>query len=65
MFYQELTLLPDAETNINHLWSKVYKQVHLALASQMPEGKKGKIGVSFPQYKDVFDTGVGCKLRLF
>lgn len=65
MFYQELTLLPDAATNINHLWSKVFKQVHLALASQMPEGKKGRIGVSFPQYKDVFDTGLGCKLRLF
>ena len=65
MFYQELTLLPDATININHLWSKVYTQIHLALASQMTDGAKGRIGVSFPQYETGKDRTLGSKLRLF
>lgn len=65
MFYQELTLLPDVTININHLWSKVYTQIHLALASQMPDGAKGSIGVSFPQYEAGKDMTLGSKLRLF
>ncbi len=65
MVYQELTLLPDATINLNHLWSKVYTQIHLALASQMADGAKGSIGVSFPQYETGKDMTLGNKLRLF
>ena len=65
MYYQELTLLPAVGTNIYHLWGRVYKQLHLALASQMPEQGKGRIGVSFPQYEASIRNRLGCKLRLF
>ena len=64
-FYQELTLLPDAEITENHIWSKVYQQLHLALVTQMNGGVKGQIGVSFPQYNDSSKNGLGSKLRLF
>ena len=58
-FYQELTLLPDAEITENHIWSKVYQQLHLALVTQMNGGAKGQIGVSFPQYNDSSKNGLG------
>ncbi len=64
-FYQELTLLPDAEINENHIWSKLYQQLHLALATQMEDGSKGHIGVSFPQYEDGRKVRLGSKLRIF
>lgn len=64
-YYQELTLLPDAEISENHIWSKLYQQLHLALATQMTDNEKGKIGVSFPQYEDSEKTRLGCKMRLF
>ena len=31
-FYQEITLIPDAEISPYFLWSKVYTQLHIALA---------------------------------
>ena len=64
-YYQELTLLPDAEINENHIWSRFYQQLHLALATQMEYDEKGKIGVSFPQYEDGRKPRLGCKIRLF
>lgn len=64
-YYQELTLLPDAEISENHIWSKLYQQLHLALATQMTDNEKGKIGVSFPQYEDSEKPRLGCKMRLF
>jgi len=64
-YYQELTLLPDAEINENHIWSRFYQQLHLALATQMEHDEKGKIGVSFPQYEDGRKPRLGCKIRLF
>jgi CRISPR-associated endonuclease Csy4 len=64
-YYQELTLLPDAEISENHIWSKLYQQLHLALATQMTENEKGKVGVSFPQYEDSEKPRLGCKMRLF
>ena len=64
-FYQELTLLPDAEISENHIWSKLYQQLHLALATQMDDGGKGSIGVSFPQYEDGRKVRLGRKVRVF
>lgn len=64
-FYQELTLLPDAEINVYHIWSKLYQQLHLALVTQMGEESKGQLGVSFPQYDDSRKPQLGSKLRLF
>lgn len=64
-YYQELTLLPDAEITENHIWSKLYQQLHLALASQMDGEAKGRVGVSFPQYEDGDKVRLGSKLRLW
>ena len=65
MFYQELTILPDAEMSVNHIWERLYKQLHIALASQMDDNNKGKIGVSFPKYENGKIKRLGDKLRVF
>ncbi|WP_302441878.1 type I-F CRISPR-associated endoribonuclease Cas6/Csy4 [Colibacter massiliensis] len=61
-YYQEVTLLPDAEIPVHFLWTKVFTQLHIAFAD-----RKNKIGcmdfaVSFPEYAEV---GPGSKLRIF
>ena len=67
-YYLELKFLPDDEISINFLWSKIYKQLHLALAGLKDESSKVKIGFSFPDYR--FDPQkekgfIGEKLRIF
>lgn len=67
-YYLELKFLPDDEISINFLWSKIYKQLHLALAGFKDENSKVKIGFSFPGYR--FDPKkkkgfIGEKLRIF
>lgn len=64
-YYQEITLLPDAEVTENHIWEKVYQQLHLAIADSMQEGEKGKIGVSFPDYTVDEAVKLGSRLRVF
>ena len=64
-YYQELTILPDAEVSENQIWSKVYHQLHIALADQMDNGAKGRIGVSIPGYTNERDIKLGNKLRIF
>ena len=48
--YQEITLLPAIEVNLGFLWTKVYQQLHLALAEHKTNNNKSTVGVSFPQY---------------
>ncbi len=63
-YYQDITLIPDAETHIGFIWHKVFQQIHIALAdNKLPDGSSA-IAVSFPEYKK---TGfpLGGKLRLF
>lgn len=67
-FYQELTLLPDADIDPHFLWSKVYLQVHLALVEMQQEDKKSHIGVSFPDYwqnTEKQKRALGKRLRVF
>lgn len=33
-YYQEITLIPDAEIPPDFLWTKVYAQIHLAFADR-------------------------------
>ncbi|MDO9178036.1 MAG: type I-F CRISPR-associated endoribonuclease Cas6/Csy4 [Agitococcus sp.] len=66
-YYQELTLIAQAEVSLYFIWSKVYTQLHLALVA-MPT--QGNVGVSFPEYVYKEDDGkafgfLGSKLRLF
>lgn len=63
-YYVEITLLPDAELNVYHLWERVYQQVHLALVEQKSANNRTSIGVSFPEY-NLERHSLGRKLRLF
>ena len=41
LYYQEITLLPDAETSVNFLWTKVFTQLHIALADRKNKQSRG------------------------
>lgn len=69
-FYQEITLIPDAEISPYFLWSKVYNQLHIALADVKNKHGIDSIGISFPNYKYEEKDGktfatLGNKLRVF
>ena len=65
-YYQELTLLLDAEVELYFIWSKLYTQIHLALVEIQDEQGNVPVGVSFPEYlPDRGYTHLGKKLRLF
>lgn len=61
-FYQDLTLLPDAEVPVNFLLSKVYMQIHIALGNWKNNHQNQPFGISFPEYGD---EGLGSKVRIF
>ncbi|UTO04313.1 type I-F CRISPR-associated endoribonuclease Cas6/Csy4 [Moraxella sp. FZLJ2107] len=69
-FYQEMTLLPDSEISPYFLWTKVYTQLHIAIADVKNTHGVHAIGVSFPNYRYSNDNGkisgtLGRKLRVF
>jgi CRISPR-associated endonuclease Csy4 len=63
-FYQEITLLPQAEISPYFIWQKLYQQIHLTLVENKVNEYASVIGASFPEY-DVHRYLLGCKLRLF
>lgn len=69
-FYQEITILPDPDISPYFIWSKLYTQLHIALADLKNQHGIERIGVSFPQYKFEQKNGktfatLGGKLRMF
>ena len=71
-FYQEITLIDQAEISPYFIWSKLYAQLHIALAEHKNANEKGNIGISFPKY--IYEHGdeakkskvhLGDKLRIF
>lgn len=69
-FYQEITLLADAEISPYFLWQKLYTQLHIALVDVKNKYDMTGIGVSFPQYRYEKTDGktiatLGTKLRVF
>ena len=71
-YYQEITLIDQAEISPYFIWSKLYTQLHIAFAEVKDINDKVNIGVSFPQY--IFEektedknvkVSLGKKLRLF
>ncbi len=71
-YYQEITLIDQAEISSYFIWSKLYAQLHIALAESKDSSEKTNLGVSFPQY--IFEekrgekkakVSMGKKLRLF
>ncbi|WP_394261055.1 type I-F CRISPR-associated endoribonuclease Cas6/Csy4 [Moraxella boevrei] len=68
-FYQEITLILDGEITTYFLWSKLFTQIHIALAQMEKSGVKS-IGVSFPNYRYEIKNGktfatLGDKVRIF
>ena len=49
-YYQDITLLPDADIGLYFLWQKVYQQIHLALVENKSADNASAIGVAFPEY---------------
>jgi CRISPR-associated endonuclease Csy4 len=50
---------------MNHLWEKIFPQVHLALVG-LDADDAGKVGISWPNYRfDDNRRSIGNKLRLF
>lgn len=67
--YQEITILPDPEITSYFIWSKLYNQLHIALADIKNTHGIESIGVSFPDYhfdsKNGKSSKLGNKLRVF
>lgn len=61
-YYQDITLIPDAESSLGFIWRKVYSQVHLALVESKKRGVS--VAIAFPAYSDSAFP-LGNKLRLF
>ncbi|MCB1658072.1 MAG: type I-F CRISPR-associated endoribonuclease Cas6/Csy4, partial [Pseudomonadales bacterium] len=67
-YYQELTLIAQAEVSVYVIWSKLYTQLHLAFVEQKDTHNKTPYGVSFPQYRLDANKGfgyLGSKVRIF
>ncbi|MDP8100947.1 type I-F CRISPR-associated endoribonuclease Cas6/Csy4 [Phocoenobacter atlanticus] len=74
-YYQEVTLIKNADISLYFIWSKTFTQLHLALVEQAKKvngesAKTSDIGVSFPEYRCFEKEGktvatLGSKLRIF
>lgn len=62
-FFQDVILQPTEDISTSFLWSRVYRQIHLALASSKDEHGMIRCGVAFPGYSDATPT-LGRTLRL-
>lgn len=63
-YYQEITLLPDADVEIGFLWQKVFQQVHIALVEHKIGANHSAIAVGFPDFRKM-KFPLGNKLHLF
>ena len=68
-YYCELTIIPDPEIAPYFIWSKVFHQIHIALADIKNKHDIESIGVSFPDYhyddRNEQSSKLGLKLRVF
>ena len=62
-FYQDIELLNQPEVSLGVIWSKLYTQLHIALADLKNRVGKQPVAVSSPEYGDAIFP-LGCKLRL-
>ncbi|SEI63458.1 CRISPR-associated endonuclease Csy4 [Allopseudospirillum japonicum] len=63
-YYQEITLLPEAEIPLAFLWQNVFQQVHIALVEHKVASNQSLVAVGFPEYGQK-GFPLGSKLRLF
>ena len=67
-YYCELTIIPDSEIAPYFIWSKLFNQLHIALADINNQHGIKSIGVSFPDYhydEKGKSSTLGLKLRIF
>jgi CRISPR-associated endonuclease Csy4 len=65
-YYQELTLIPNAEISSYFIWSKLYTQLHLGLVEIQNQQGAVPVGVSFPEFMQKGKKNLlGNKLRIF
>lgn len=68
-YYQEIRLLPDAESSLGFIWQKVYQQIHIALADNKIGENHSAVALSIPGYVDskvgIRTFPLGDTLRLF
>lgn len=68
-YYQEITIIPDPDIAPYFIWSKLFTQLHIALADIKNSHSIESIGVSFPDYhyddKNEQSSKLGLKLRVF
>lgn len=62
-YYQDITLLPDADIALGFLWQKIFQQVHIALVEQKVNDQHSAIAVSFPAFGN-HGFPLGNKLRV-
>lgn len=60
-YYQDIILIPDNEVSLSFLWTKVFTQLHLALAEEKRREGIVKTALSFPTYQD---KELGKKIRI-
>lgn len=65
IYYQEILIKPSFDISVYFIWEKLFKQIHLAIASTTKDKSHFNIGVSFPGY-DLRNkrNGLGNLLRL-
>ena len=51
-FFQDVILQPTEDISASFLWSRVYRQVHLALVNSKDEQGIIRCGVAFPEYSE-------------
>ena len=62
-YFQDITLIPDAEANLGFLWYKIFQQIHIALVENKISEKESAIAISIPEYGNK-NFPLGRKLRL-
>ncbi len=62
-YYQDITLISNAEINLGYIWQKAFQQVHIALADGKNANGNSDIAISFPGYGGK-SFPLGNKLRL-
>ncbi|HAQ45680.1 MAG TPA: type I-F CRISPR-associated endoribonuclease Cas6/Csy4 [Dialister sp.] len=60
-YYQDITLIPNGEVSLSFLWTKVFTQLHLALAEEQRREGMVKTALAFPAYQD---KELGNKIRI-
>ncbi|MED6316639.1 MAG: type I-F CRISPR-associated endoribonuclease Cas6/Csy4 [Pseudomonadota bacterium] len=67
--FQEITIIPDPEIAPYFIWSKLFTQLHIALAEMKNDHGIDSVGVSFPDYyydsEKEQSSKLGLKLRVF